>query len=52
MTRIYRNKKDYNGIVYVNGKTISVSDHKLGGFNNLTTQEIKNLNEYIKNYNL
>ena len=53
MTRIFIPKKnDYKGVVYVNGKPISVSDHKLGGYNYLTTQEERKLNEYINHYKL
>lgn len=52
MTKVHIPKRNYKGIVYVNGKSVSVLDHKLGGFNGLTTQEIKKLNEYIKHYEL
>ena len=52
MVRIYKNKKNYIGILYVNGKSISVDDFKLGDKQTLTTFESKKLSEYIENYKL
>ena len=51
-TVYFPRNESYKGIVYVNGKSVSVLDHKLGGFNHLTLSEIKELNKVIKHYNL
>lgn len=52
MRDIFHSRTNYQGIIYVKGHPLSVSDFKLGGKNDFTDFENKKILEYIKHYNL
>lgn len=47
MTNIYKSR-NYKGIYFVNGKTISLSDYRLSKRNDLNDHEMQSFEDYLK----